>query len=233
MDVATDTKFSFHRLSMNQIASSEYARRLRSLMQSVGVSSFKGLGRAAGVTEWQVRQLGQGKAAQMRVEALQKLSQTLQVSLLDLIAEFSEIPKPSNASKSHSSEPDIETLSKEYERLQDQLTEQKASLKQEFQQTTLQTLESLLLQLPTVAHAVQQNPDLPASRLLPILRPIDQLLKTWDIEAIAPVGSEHPYDPQIHQLMDGTAQVGDRIKIRYTGYRQGEKLLYRAKVSRV
>ena len=51
------------------------------------------------------------------------------------------------------------------------------------------------------------------------------------MEAIAPVGAEVAYDPQLHQPLEGTAQPGEKVKVRYTGYRQGDKLLYRAKVS--
>jgi molecular chaperone GrpE (heat shock protein) len=127
----------------------------------------------------------------------------------------------------------LEELQREYDRLQAQLTQQRQVLWQEFQQTSVQILESLLLQLPTAAYAAQQNPQVPAVKLLPLLRPLEQLLQEWGIEAIAPVGSEVAYDPQWHQLMEGTATVGDLVKIRYTGYRQGETLLYRAKVSPV
>jgi transcriptional regulator with XRE-family HTH domain len=102
---------------------------------------------------------------------------------------------------------------------------------QEFQQTSLQILESWLVQFPTAAQAAQQNPDLPAARLLPLIRPVEQLIKSWGVEAIAPVGSEQTYDPQVHQLMEGTAAAGDRVKIRYAGYRQGDRLLHRARVS--
>jgi len=62
---------------------------------------------------------------------------------------------------------------------------------------------------------------------------MDVLLQQWGVEAIAPVGAELPYDPQQHQLLEGTAQAGDQVLVRYTGYRQGDKLLYRAKVSPV
>jgi len=126
----------------------------------------------------------------------------------------------------------VEPWKREYERLQRQLEDQRSHLHQEFQQATLQQLESLILQLPTALYAAQLNPQVPASRLTPLLRPLDQLLSAWGIEAIAPVGSEVPYDPQRHQLMEGIANVGDLVNVRYTGYVQGEKLLYRAKVSR-
>jgi molecular chaperone GrpE (heat shock protein) len=121
-------------------------------------------------------------------------------------------------------------LRQEYDRLQTQLTQQKQELWQEFQQSSLQILESLLLQLPTAAYAAQQNPQAPAVKLLPLLRPIDRLLQEWGIEQIAPVGAEIAYDPQQQQLMEGTAAVGDRVRVTHTGYRQGDRLLYRLKV---
>ena len=104
---------------------------------------------------------------------------------------------------------------------------------QEFQQSSLQVIESWLLQCPTAAYAAQQNQQLPAVRLLPLVRPLEQLLQEWGVEAIASVGAEIPYDPHLHQLMEGTAQPGEAVRVRYIGYRQSEKLLYRAKVSPV
>lgn len=127
----------------------------------------------------------------------------------------------------------IADLKREYQRLLVQLEQQRQTLWQEFQQSSLGVLESWLLQWPTAAQKAQENPQLAAVRLLPLLRPMEQLLQQWGVEAIAPVGSELPYDPLLHQLMEGTAQPGEIVKIRYTGYLQGDKLLYRAKVSLV
>ena len=206
---------------------------LRSLMQPLNIPSFKALSRTAGVSEWQVKQLRQGRAAQMQVEPLFKLSQTLQISLNELLVKFSDLPLadlPLSPSQPDSNQ-QLTALQQEYRRLEAQLTEQQQTLQQAFQRSSLQTLESLLLQLPTAAYAAENNPQVPAARLLPLLRPIEQLLKSWGVEAIAPVGSEVPYDPQLHQLMEGQAEVGDRVKIRYAGYTQGDKLLHRAKVS--
>jgi transcriptional regulator with XRE-family HTH domain len=183
-----------------------YAERLRSLLHQANLPSLKALCHAANVTEWQVKQLRRGQAAKMRVEALYPLSQALGISLSELVAQFSDLPVA--APSSSQSEPD-------------------------FQQASLQLLESWLVQYPTAAYAAQQNPDLPAARLLPLMRPVEQLVKSWGVESIAPVGSEHPYDPQWHQVMEGTAEAGDRVRIRYAGYRQGDRLLHRAKVSPV
>ncbi|NJO80013.1 MAG: nucleotide exchange factor GrpE [Cyanobacteria bacterium RM1_2_2] len=215
-----------------------YTSHLRALMQPLGFTSFRALSQAAGVSEWQLEQLRKGQILQLRVATLAKLSQVLQKPISELLAIFSEggtVPTVSvEAQTQLASQPvasGAEELQREYQRLQTQLVQQQETLRQEFQQASLQILESWLLQFPTAAYAVQQNPQLPASRLLPLLRPLEQLLQSWGIESIAPVGTEVAFDPQWHQLMEGTANPGEMVKIRYAGYRQGDKLLYRAKVS--
>ncbi|MBD1863006.1 MULTISPECIES: helix-turn-helix transcriptional regulator [Trichocoleus] len=219
--------------------SPDYTHQLRSLMQPMGVSSFKALAQKADVSEWQVRQLRQGRATQMRAEALIKLSQALKISLPELISTFSQVAlepevRPVLPTVSETGlEAELVAVKLEYERSQAQLAQQREALWQEFQQSVLQAIESWLLQWPTAAYAAQQNPQAPAVRLLPLLRPIETLLQQWGIEAIAEVGMELPYDPTQHQLMEGIAQPGDRVRVRYTGYRQEGKLLYRAKVSPV
>jgi molecular chaperone GrpE (heat shock protein) len=170
---------------------------------------------------------------QLRVENLLKLSQVLQVSVSELLTTFSSV----EANKPWLPQQETESLTvlkQEYQRLQQQLENQRDTLKQEFQQSSLQILESWLVQWPTAAYAAGQNQQLPAVRLLPLVRPVEQLMQEWGVEAIASVGSEIPYDPQWHQLMEGIAQAGELVKVRYTGYRlRDSKLLHRAKVSPV
>ncbi len=215
---------------MTQVSQPDFTHQLQDLMQRVGFSSFKALAHSANVSERQLSRLRRGELQQMRVNVLLQISQALQLSFTDLVVTFSVVDlgggiTPPQESKANSD------LKREYERLQAQLAQQQQVLWQEFQQSSLQILESWLLQWPTAAHKAQENPQLPAVRLLPLLRPMEQLLQQWGIEAIAPVGAELPYNPQLHQLMEGTAQPGETVKVRYTGYRQGDKLLYRAKVS--
>ncbi|HIK04646.1 MAG TPA: nucleotide exchange factor GrpE [Trichormus sp. M33_DOE_039] len=232
--------------------------KLQNLMQQVGISSFKALSRDAGVSERQILRLRQGKLEQMRLDVLLKLSQVLQMPLNELVATFlapipnphypipnppfgvrqsllGETPKTALAHQSPIPNPqELAELKKEYERLQLQLEQQREILLQEFQQLSLQLLESLLLQWPTAAQKAQENPELAAVKIVPLVqKPLEKLLQAWGIEAIAPVGAEVPYNPQLHQLSKGTAQPGELVKIRYTGYLQGDKLLYRAEVSPV
>lgn len=200
-----------------------YTAQLHDLMRSSGVSTFKELSRKAGISEKQIRRLRQGQIEQMRLETLQKLSQTLQVSIPDLLATFLTPEKEPAQSAAD--------LQREYQRLQSQLVQQREDLWQEFQQTSLQTLEPWLLQWSAAAYAAQQNPQLSAAKLLPLIRPIEQLLQQWGIEAIESVGSEVPYDPHRHQLMSGTAELGALVRVRYVGYQQHDRLIHRVKVS--
>ena len=199
-----------------------YTAQLHDLMRSSDVSTFKELSQKAGISEKQIRRLRQGQIGQMRLEMLQKLSQALQVSIPDLLTTFL---------KDEENTPNSAALQHEYQRLQSQLVQQREDLWQEFQQTSLQTLEPWLLQWSAAAYAAQQNSQLSAVKLLPLIRPIEQLLQQWSIEAIGTVGSEIPYDPHRHQLMSGTAEPGALVRVRYAGYQQHDRLLHRVKVS--
>jgi DNA-binding Xre family transcriptional regulator len=202
----------------------DHTPQLQTLMRSGGVSTFKELSQKAGISEQQIRRLRRGQIGQMRLETLQKLSQALQVTIADLLKTFSETQEET---------PQTASLQHEYQRLQSQLSQQRDDLWQEFQQTSLQTLEPWLLQWSAAAYAAQQNPQLTAIKLLPLVRPIEQLIQQWGIEAIGTVGSEIPYDPQFHQLMSGTAEPGELVKVRYAGYQKPDRLLHRVKVSPV
>ncbi len=212
----------------------DFTENLQNLMQKVGFTSFKSLSRAAGVSQWQILQLRRGKIGQMRVEVLVKLSQVLQISADELVATFGSAS--SNRTQSLNLHQDLNReftdLQKEYQRVTLSMLQQRERLQQEFQQSSLQILESLILQWPTAAHKARGDHQLAAVKILPLVdQPLETLLQAWGVSAIASVGSEIPYNPQLHQLMGGTAEPGDIVKVRYIGYMQGDKLLYRARVS--
>ncbi|MGA9383020.1 MAG: helix-turn-helix domain-containing protein [Phormidium sp.] len=210
---------------MNQSPLPDYTNQLQQLMQLIGVSSFKALSQKAGVSERQIKRLRRGEVMQMQVETILKLSSTLQMPVKEFLAAFSASQFQFTESSDKSA-----ALEQEYQRLQKQLAEQKLILEQEFQQKSLQTLESWLIFWPTAAYKAQQNPEAPAVKLLPLLRPVEQLLREWGVVAIGSVGAELQFDPQQHQIMKGAAQPGELVKVTHIGYRQGDKLLHRAKV---
>jgi molecular chaperone GrpE (heat shock protein) len=210
-----------------------YTQKLQYFMQRVELSSFKALSRKAGVSERQILRLRQLGVEQIRMDVVIKLSQVLQISLNEFVTTFSQSELiADSAVPNQELLQQITDLRKEYELSQQQIQQQREVLQQEFQQSSLQLLESLLLQFPTAAQKAQENSQLPAINIVPLIqKPLEKLLRQWGVEAIASVGTEVPYDPQIHQLMEGNAQPTAMVKVRYIGYRQGEKLLYRAKVS--
>ncbi|MBD2389420.1 nucleotide exchange factor GrpE [Aphanizomenon flos-aquae NRERC-008] len=215
----------------------DFTDNLRNSMQKAGFASFKALSLAAGVSQWQILQLRRGKIAQMRVEVLVKLSQVLQVSWTELVETFGigglySLNKTQSDYKNIDLLKQITDLQVEYERIKLSMGQQREVLKQEFQRSSLQILESLLLQWPTAASRAREDHQLAAVKILPLVdKPLETLLQAWDVKTIASVGDQIPYNPQFHQLLEGTAQPGEIVKVRYPGYMHYEQLLYRARVS--
>lgn len=200
-----------------------FTDQLRQLMQVCHITSFRALGAQAGVSKRTLNTLRQGQAELVKYQDLYSLSQVLKISVPQLIQTFSQLPTKTEST---------EAIRAEYERLQMQMAQQRRELQVEFEQAVIQQLESWLLQWPSAVYAAQNNPSMPARNLIPLVRPIEELLKKWGIEAIASVGETVAYNPQIHQLINAeTVTEGESVIVRYVGYRQGEKLLYRARVS--
>lgn len=215
-------------INLSNQAMNDRTEILRLLMKQVGISSFQILSERTGISRRAIDTLRKRNAATLRYADLAKLAEVLQIEVTEVIAKFIS---DSNNPESPISE--IAALREEYQRLQQKLELQKFELRSQFERETIQQLESLILQLPSAAYAAQQNPNMLAKNILPLLRPIDALLQKWGITAIGAVGKEINFDSQKHQLMEGSDEIkeGDIAIVRYVGYMQGEKLLYRARVS--
>jgi len=201
---------------------------LRLLMNQVGISSFQILSERTGISRRAIDTLRKRNAATLRYADLAKLAELLQIEVTEVIAKFI-----SDSNNPQSPIIEVAALREEYQRLQQKIVLQNVELRSQFERETIQQLESLILQLPSAAYAAQQNPNMLAKNILPLLRPIDALLQKWGITAIGAVGKEVDFDSQKHQLMEGSDEIkdGDVAIVRYVGYMQGEKLLYRARVS--
>jgi molecular chaperone GrpE (heat shock protein) len=219
---------------MNRFSYEQNQLLLQNLMRQANIADERELSVVSGVAELQLFRLQRGLIAKMSIATIIKIARGLQISVDKLLATFIADYQTDTAVTT----PDVtktsvtETFWKhEYQRLEAEIARQQASLTAEFQQTSLQTIESWLLQWPTAAAAVKKNPQLPAERLLVLLQPIEQLLQKWGVETISSVGEELPYDPQWHTLLKGMAEPGELVEVRYVGYKQGDKLLHKAKVS--
>jgi transcriptional regulator with XRE-family HTH domain len=220
---------------MNPDSSQTNKERLHNLMQQVGIADLNELSQVAKVARLQLIRIQQGLILNLSLGAIARIAQALNVSVDSLLQTFVEQPQVSSDQAVTSSQQDDALIAcrQEYQKLQQEMTQLQQALLVEFQQASLETIESWLLQWPTAATAVRQNPQLPASKLLSLVEPVEQLVKHWNVSTIATVGEELAYDPQNHQLMKGVAQAGELVKVRYVGYKQGDKLLHKAKVSPV
>ncbi|WP_299492130.1 hypothetical protein [Acaryochloris sp. IP29b_bin.137] len=245
-------------MSVNASGVPDYTPQLLELMERSGIKSFAELSRTSGLSRTHINWVRQGRLLDLRLHKVLLLSEVLQIGLGVLLSTFSHrnsvllrssqtpdsFKQPVSITLGRESDQSeqqyielqqkIMTLQKECEHQQEQLRIQQEHLLLEYQKSTIQALESLLLQWPTAAYAARKNPDAPAVKLLPLLGPLEQLLTSWGVVPIGEVGTETAYNPQWHQVMSISEQAlkpGDSIRVRYVGYRLGEQLLYRAKVS--
>ena len=186
---------------------------LAQYMSDRGIPSFRALSQQSGVSRSAIDRLRRGQVLQMQVNTLLKLANFLKIDLEALVRSLS--PPSSDPAVQLAVHPPV--MSEET-----------------FQRSSLHTLEPWLLQWSAAANAAQRNPQLAAAKLLPLLRPIDILLTEWGVEILGRVGEELRYDPALHQSMESgmPIQTGDRIRVRFSGYRYKGNLLHRAKVSR-
>jgi transcriptional regulator with XRE-family HTH domain len=193
---------------------------LRELMTKAEIRDYLQLSRKSRVSELQFYRIENNLLDNIPLGVLKKIAKALNISVTTLIDNLSS---------------SLDSIDGNHqENLQSQKQDLTSNLIAEYQQETISILESLFLQLPTVIHAVNNNPRLPASRILPLFQPLNQLLSTWEIEPIGKVGDMVDYNPQEHELIENNGlplEKIKRVKIRYVGYRQKDKLLYRAKVS--
>jgi transcriptional regulator with XRE-family HTH domain len=197
--------------------------QLRELMQKVGINSFKELARSTGISAHTINKLRSGNINTLRWESIVKISKTFQISIDQFTSIFGDCDL-------RSSDRSVETLQQEYQQLQQQFQQQRQILQSEFQFQSLQTLESFLTYFPTAKQVAIDNPDFPASKLFPLIESIDRLIQSWGVTVIGAVGEKVNYDPRWHQLVVGTANPDQLVTVRYVGYRQSEKLIFRAKV---
>jgi transcriptional regulator with XRE-family HTH domain len=212
--------------SVNSTATDQFSR----LLQAAGLKSLRALSQRSGVSRRQIQKLRQGNIEQIHVEALLKLSSALQITLTQLLNTF----LPESLRVKNDTSPDqveLDVLKLEYQHLLTQFDQQQETLRQALQQEALQILEPWLQYWPSAVNASQDNPQFLASKLIPLVRPVEKMMAEWNVRTIAAIGSEVAYNPQHHQLIEGQAQPGESVRVRYAGYFHGDRLLLRAKVS--
>ncbi|WP_404790953.1 helix-turn-helix domain-containing protein [Altericista sp. CCNU0014] len=218
-------------------AKSSRSESLKSCMEAVGIPSFRSLAQHSGVSRRQVDWLRQGEVQKLSVQSALQLAETLDLSFSELLHLFgtnAPVSLERGSAANPTVAPDLPEMALPTDRHQSQLEleNMRSHLLETFQAEVLGILESLILQWPTAAYTARQNPTISAAKLIPLAKPIEQLLQAWEIEAIAAVGQIVNYDPTVHQWIgDATPPaLGQPVQVSHIGYRQRERLLYRAKV---
>lgn len=121
---------------------------------------------------------------------------------------------------------------KKYETLNQELTILPQQLSIDWQQGTFEQLQSLFANYPTAKMMVKLKPELPAKNLVALLKPLEDLWQNWGIEQIGKPWQKVPFNPQYHQPDTFDIVENELVYIRFVGYRQGDRILLPAKVSR-
>lgn len=126
----------------------------------------------------------------------------------------------------------IAALEAECRRLQQELDQSSPNSKIEAQQANFEQIKSLLISFPTAQVMAEKKPSLPAKNLTALLTPLNNLIATWGYEKIGEPWAQVSFDPTIHEPDDPDIQPGEMVYVRFVGYRDRDRILCPAKVSR-
>lgn len=212
----------------------KYDAILGSRMKQLGLIHWKQLAQKAGLSTLRLRQIRSGAIANIPWGELRQLAQALNWSMAELEQQL-ELLSPPRATPSVVGNPNADLavqLRQECQRLREELEAQKSQLWERFRQSTFEELETLLTNYPTAAEMARIKPDLPARNLTALFATLDNLLENWGYEPIGEPWKSVVYNPQFHQGDCDEIQPGEAVYIRFVGYRQGDRILSPAKVSR-
>ncbi|MBD2060155.1 molecular chaperone GrpE [Oculatella sp. FACHB-28] len=147
-------------------------------------------------------------------------------------AQRQEIATPAPPAHTQEMADEMAALQQQCLRLREQLQQQKTQLTADFQEATFEQIQTLLTNYPSAQKMAQAKPDLPAKNLIALFTPLENLLQGWGVELIGSAWEQVAYDPQIHQPDEDDVTVGEQVYVRFVGYRQGDRILCPAKVSR-
>lgn len=98
----------------------------------------------------------------------------------------------------------------------------------------LRAVAPILSQLMTLRHMAEGGREVRAADALKLGAKLEQALKEHGLERIGEVGEESPFDPGLHQRMSGgDVRDGDRVRVRFVGYRIAGETPVKALVSRL
>lgn len=97
----------------------------------------------------------------------------------------------------------------------------------------LRRLAPLLAQADAMRHAATVGQPARSEDVLTLVGKIERALLDEGVARIGDAGEETAFDTRLHQrLSGGDVREGDAVRVRFVGYRQDERILVKAMVSR-
>jgi molecular chaperone GrpE (heat shock protein) len=186
-----------------------------------------------GVLYWRSQRIARSiqAALQQDLDGLKQTSQQIQRDLEQRLQETTDTLQTTQREKA-TLEDQVEALKQQCLRLRNTLEQQATQVQQDTQATAFEQVQMLLTQYPTVRRMVEGKPDLPARNVVAMFTTLDNLIQSWGYQTIGSPWEAVVYDPQLHQGDVSDLQAGESVYIRFVGYRQGDRILTPAKVSR-
>jgi molecular chaperone GrpE (heat shock protein) len=205
----------------------KYDQLLRERLKQLGMSSFLDLQQKSGLTSTRLRQVRRGELSSLNLKDLTQLATALDWAIEECLQNVGGL---NTSSAKRVSETDA--LRRECLQLRQELQNLSGELTTEFRHSTFLQLQTLLTNYPSLRASVKAKPDLPAKNIISLFTSLDNLIETWGYERIGQAWEQVPYNPQLHQADASDIAVEELVYIRFVGYKQGERILCPAKVSR-
>ena len=202
---------------------------LRERMNQLDILNWQDLAEKAGLTRFGVRLVRQGDVGKLTLDQLRRLATVLNLNFQEFDRTLSALPLPPKITTNPT---EIEELKQQCLRLRDELEQQKTQLTDDFRRATFEQLQTLLTSYPAARKMAEAKPEMPAKNLSALFTPLENLLSTWGFETIGSAWEQVTYNPQLHQPDVEDITEGDLVYIRFVGYRDGDRILAPAKVSR-
>ena len=102
--------------------------------------------------------------------------------------------------------------------------------------TLYKKVQPLATQLPTLRQSIEEGSEVSVDDVIALLAPLNEALADMGFEAIGKPGGETKFDPTHHRAVGKGARSvapGDRVKVRYVGYRHEDKVVTKAQVTAI
>lgn len=207
----------------------KYDTILRERMNQLDILDWQDLATQSGLSRFGVRLVRQGDVGKLTLDQLRRLATVLNLNFQEFDRTLSALPISATITTNPT---EIEELRQQCSRLRDELEQQKVQLTDDFRRATFEQLQTLLTSYPAARKMAEAKPEMPAKNLSALFTPLENLLSSWGFETIGSAWEQVTYNPQLHQPDVEDITEGDLVYVRFVGYRDGERILAPAKVSR-